>query len=73
MTTIEIILSLISSTSVIGNVVQLVMLKETKKKATAEAMQLTDSVLLKRIDFLDERVTRLEKVACFDLDCKVRK
>jgi len=58
---------------VIGNVVQLVMLKETKKKATAEAMQLTDSVLLKRIDFLDERVTRLEKVACFDLDCKVRK
>lgn len=73
MTTFEIILSLISSTSVIGNVVQLVMLKETKKKATAEAMQLTDSVLLKRIDFLDERVTRLEKVACFDSDCKVRK
>ena len=73
MTTFEIILSLISSTSVIGNVVQLVLLKETKKKATAEAMQLTDSVLLKRIDFLDERVTRLEKVACFDLDCKVRK
>lgn len=73
MTTIEIILSFASTLLASGNVVQFFVIRSVKKKADAEAMLLNDSVLLKRIDFLDERVTRLEKVACFDLDCKIRK
>ena len=73
MTTFEIILSSVITLLASGNIIQFFMFRSVKKKADAEAMLLNDSVLLKRIDFLDERVTRLEKVACFDLDCKIRK
>lgn len=72
MSKFEIILSILTSTSLVGNAVQFVTLRATKKKATAEATQATDAVLLKRIEFLDERVTRLEQLACYRKDCKDR-
>lgn len=53
---------------------------EEANKVAAEVEQMevatdtqSDAVLYKRIAFLDERVERLEKMACFDRDCKLRK
>lgn len=73
MTTLEIILTVITSSSFIANIVQFFTLKSTRKKAGADAAKAFDEVLLKRIDFLDARITKLEEVACFDRDCKFRK
>ena len=72
MTTIEIILTALTGTSLAGNVVQFVTLRASRKKAMADATQTNDAVLLKRIEFLDERVTRLEQLACYRKDCKDR-
>ena len=72
MTTFEIILTALTSTSLVGNVVQFFTLRSARKKAMAEATQANDAVLLKRIEFLDERVTRLEQLACYRKDCKDR-
>lgn len=72
MTTIEIILSFVTTLCAGGNVAQFVMLRSAKRKAQAEAQAEYDAVLLKRIEFLDERVTRLEALACYRKDCKDR-
>ena len=32
----------------------------------------SDKVLMVRIKFLDERVTKLERLACFNTECKQR-
>lgn len=72
MTTIEYILSAVTSTSLVGNVMQFVTMRAARRKSEAEASTASDSVLYKRIEFLDERVTRLEKMSCYRGDCKDR-
>ena len=73
MTISEIILSIATTVSTSGNIAQFLHVRSLQKKAAAEADTAADLVLYKRIEFLDERVSRLEKLACFDHDCKQRK
>lgn len=72
MSTFEIILSVLTSTSIAGNVAQFITLRAQRKKSMAEANKENDSVLYKRIEFLDERVTRLEQLACYRAKCNDR-
>lgn len=46
--------------------------KSDKKKNTSEATQLSDDVFYKRIEWMEQRITKLETFACFDSDCKKR-
>ena len=64
MTTFELILSVLTSSSLVGNIVQFVQIRSVKKKAQAEATREMDAVLYKRIEFLDERISRMEKLVC---------
>ena len=70
---LELILSFLASGSLVGNIIQFVTLRAVRKQKMAEASKTMDEVLYRRIDFLDERVTNLEKLACFDKECKLRK
>jgi len=73
MTTLELILSTCTTLLVSSNVVQVFYIRATRKKLTAEASASTDAVLYKRIEYLEKRVSNLEKLACYDSDCKYRK
>lgn len=86
MSVLEIILS--SALTLLGgtNFVQFLAIKELKNKQKAEVKELevknmgsNDRVLFDRIDFLNRniegmelRLEKLEKIACFNTDCKVR-
>lgn len=66
MSNIELILTALTAVFGGGNIVQFIQLRHQQKTND-------ENVLLKRIEFLDERITRLEKLACFDEDCPKRK
>jgi hypothetical protein len=79
MTTLEIILTSAVGILTASNFLQFFSIKELKAKQQAEITdQQTDTegkkdkILYDRIDFLDKRVTNLEKIACFNSDCKNR-
>lgn len=72
MSTLEIILSFVSTLLGSANVFQLVTVRSLKKKAQADATAEMDKVLINRINFLDQRITELEKKACFRTDCDKR-
>lgn len=73
MTIAEIILAIATCISSAGNAVQFFSLRALRKKMKAEANGATDDVLYKRIVFLEDRVTKLEALACYDSDCRMRK
>lgn len=80
MSTLEIILTAISGILTASNFAQFVGIRSLRRKVSSEADivkteadKAQDSVLYKRIEFLDARVTKLEQIACFDKDCKLRK
>lgn len=79
MGTLEIVLTSLVSVLTASNLLQFFSIKELKAKQQAEITdQQTDTegkkdkILYDRIDFLDKRVTNLEKIACFNADCKNR-
>lgn len=72
MTTLETILTAAVSLLTCSNIIQIFYIRATQKKLNAEAMGTTDNVLYKRIAYLDERITKLEDLACFDKSCKNR-
>lgn len=79
MTTLEIILSVITVICSSGNIIQFASLRAIRReananasKASAEAQQSYDSVLYQRIDYLDKRIEKLEKLACYQSDCHRR-
>ena len=65
---LEMIITIVSSSTISSVVIALINRKGTKIKNLGDK----DSVLMKRIEFLDERVTKLEKLSCYDLDCQKR-
>ncbi|NCC99989.1 MAG: hypothetical protein EOL95_09870 [Bacteroidia bacterium] len=73
MSTLELILSAVSTVLTASNVVEIFYIRATRKRMQAEASEKSDAVLYKRIAYLDERVSKLEELACFDKDCKYRK
>ncbi len=44
----------------------------TRKSVQIKNASDKDDVLLKRIDFLDKRISKLEQNACFQKDCEKR-
>lgn len=65
MTTFEIILTSLIPLLTGGNVVQYFMWRSAKKKADAEAQEIADTVIIKRVEFLEQRISRMEKLVCF--------
>ena len=79
MTTLEIILSVITVICSSGNIAQFVSLRAIRKesdanasKAAASATAEVDNVLYKRLIHLDERISALERLACYRSDCDRR-
>lgn len=79
MSTLEIILSSLVTFLTASNVVQFFSIKQIKAKQDAETKDQEtttkskeDNILYARIDFLDKRITKLEELACFNVDCKQR-
>ncbi|MCQ2345336.1 MAG: hypothetical protein MJZ82_01025 [Paludibacteraceae bacterium] len=72
MSTLEIILTFLSTVLGSANIIQLITVRSLKKKAQADATAEMDKVLINRINFLDERITKLEKQVCFRTDCEKR-
>lgn len=72
MSTLEIILTFLSTILGSANIIQLITVRSLKKKAQADATAEMDKVLINRINFLDERITKLEKQVCFRSDCDKR-
>lgn len=72
MSTLEIILTFVSTVLGSANIIQLITVRSLKKKAQADATAEMDKVLINRINFLDERITKLEKQVCFRTDCEKR-
>lgn len=68
----EIILSVLTVILSGANVTQFLYIKSNKQKQQAEADSTKDCVLYKRIEFLDERITKLESMVCFKRECKER-
>ena len=72
MSTLEIILTFLSTVLGSANIIQLITVRSLRKKAQADATAEMDKVLINRINFLDERITKLEKQVCFRTDCEKR-
>jgi len=79
MSTLEIILSSLVTFLTASNVVQFFSIKQIKAKQDAETKDQEtttkgrkDNILYARIEFLDKRITKLEELACFNVDCKQR-
>lgn len=72
MSILEIVLTFLSGVLGSANVVLFVTIRSVKKKALADATAEMDKVLINRINFLDQRITELEKKACFRTDCEMR-
>lgn len=68
----EILLSILTLILSGANVTQFLYIRSNKQKQQAEADSSKDCVLYKRIEFLDQRITKLESMVCFKKDCKER-
>ena len=68
----EILLSILTLILSGANVTQFLYIRSNKQKQQAEADSSKDCVLYKRIEFLDQRITKLESMVCFKKDCKDR-
>lgn len=80
MSKLELILTAITAILTGGNFLQFISIRQIREKMNGENKKQhienrkeSDEVLYKRIHFLEERITRLEKLACFDSDCLIRK
>ena len=79
MNTLEIILTSLVSILTASNLLQFFSIKQIKAKQDAETKDQEtttkgrkDNILYARIEFLDKRITKLEELACFNVDCKQR-
>lgn len=68
----EILLSILTIILSGANVTQFLYIRSNKQKQQAEADSSKDCVLYKRIEFLNQRITKLESMVCFKKDCKER-
>lgn len=66
---IEILISSILSSSTVGAIVAAIF---NRRQSRIQNNAANDAILLKRIEFLDQRITKLEALSCYDLDCKKR-
>lgn len=65
----EIIIAVISST-VLSSIVTSIINRKTTKIDNTEK---DDINWMKRVEFLEQRLEKLEKLACYDSNCKTRK
>ena len=65
MTSLEIILSALTAILSGTSLIEIFTIRALRKKAQADAVGAMDQVLINRINFLDNRLTALEKRACF--------
>lgn len=72
MTPLEIILSALTAILSGTSLIEIFTIRALRKKAQADAVGAMDQVLINRINFLDNRLTALEKRACFRENCDQR-
>jgi hypothetical protein len=72
MTSLEIILSALTAILSGTSLIEIFTIRALRKKAQADAVGAMDQVLINRINFLDKRLTDLEKRACFRENCDQR-
>lgn len=72
MTPLEIILSALTAILSGTSLIEIFTIRALRKKAHADAVGAMDQVLINRINFLDNRLTTLEKRACFRENCDQR-
>jgi hypothetical protein len=72
MTHLEIILSALTAILSGTSLIEIFTIRALRKKAQADAVGAMDQVLINRINFLDNRLTTLEKRACFRENCDQR-
>ena len=72
MTSLEIILSALTAILSGTSLIEIFTIRALRKKAQADAVSAMDQVLINRINFLDNRLTALEKRACFRENCDQR-
>ena len=72
MTPLEIILSALTAILSGTSLIEIFTIRALRKKAQADAVGAMDQVLINRINFLDNRLTVLEKRACFRENCDQR-
>ncbi len=72
MTSLEIILSALTAILSGTSLIEIFTIRALRKKAQADAVGAMDQVLINRINFLDNRLTALEKRACFRENCDQR-